>query len=100
MIDSLLSDWRYYMQSHEYKTHKMRSNRDRDDDTATQQRKLKFKCKRLRDQWRQARRDDVNITAGKLNDYELSWSRYYLLNQYRSTELSRKLDAATKTWIR
>ena len=96
MLDSLLSDWREYMESNEYKKHKKRCSRERDDDTATQQRKLKFKCRRLRDQWRQARRDDVSISAGKLSEDELSWSRYHLLKQYRSDELSRKLDAATK----
>ena len=56
---------------------------------------MKFKCRRLRDQWRQARRDDGSISAGKLSEDELSWSRYHLLQQYRSNELTRKLDAAT-----
>ena len=96
MLDSLLSDRLDYMESNEYKKHKMRCSRERDDDTAAQQRTLKFKCTRLRNQWRQARRDDMSISAGNLNAYELSWSRYHLLNQYRSDELSRKLDAATR----
>ena len=95
MLDSLLSEWRNYMESDEYKTHKERCSRASDNDTATQQRKMKFKCMRLRDQWRQARRDDRSIFAGKLREDELSWSRQHLLQQYRSNELTRKLDAAT-----
>ena len=70
--------------------------RDRDADTVAQERKLKFRCWRLRDQFRQARADDRNIANGKLHENDLSWSRYQLLQKFRSNELSRELDAATK----
>ena len=95
MLDSLLSDWRKYMESDDYKKHKARCSRDRDEDTVAQQKKLRFKCIRLREQWRQARKDDDNIFAGKLSEDEMSWSRWQLLKSYRSEELGRKLDALT-----
>ena len=96
MLDRLLSDWRDYMESKEYRDHKERSSRARDSDTATQQRKRKFKCLCLRQQWRQARKDDQSISDGMLTEDELSWSRRHLLQQFRSNELTSKLDAATR----
>ena len=84
------------MESKEYRDHKERSSRARDSDTATQQRKRKFKCLCLRQQWRQARKDDQSISDGMLTEDELSWSRRHLLQQFRSNELFSKLDAATK----
>ena len=83
------------MESKEYQDHKERSSLACDNDTATQQRKMKFKCLRLRQQWRQARKDDQSISDGMLTEDELSWSRRHLLQQFRSNELARKLDAAT-----
>ena len=84
------------MQSDEYQKHKERSSRERDADTATQQRALKFKAKRLRDQYRQARNDHANISVGRLTENALSWFRRNQLQQFRSGELTLKLDAATR----
>ena len=83
------------MQSDDYQRHKERSNRDRDADTATRQRALNFKAKRLREQYRQARNDHANISVGRLTEDALSWFRRNQLQQYRSGELVRKVDAAT-----
>ena len=83
------------MQSDAYKTQRLRNSLDRDADTVAHQRRLKVKCWRLRDQCRQARRNANAISAGKLSEGDLSWSRWELLKQYRSNELTLKLDAAT-----
>ena len=68
---------------------------DRDPGTVVHQRHLKFRCWRLRDQFRQARADDKNIAKGQLNENDLSYSRYQLLQKYRSNDLARELDEAT-----
>ena len=95
-LDSLLREWQTYMQSPGYRAHVQRTDRARDAHVADEQRAAKFECHRLRNQLRRARKDDCDINEGKLDVNSMSWRRWEVLQEFRSGELARKTDEATR----
>ena len=95
-LDSLLREWETYMRSPVYLAHVQRTDRARDAHVADEQRAAKFECHRLRNQLRRARKDDCDINEGKLDVNSMSWRRWEVLQEFRSGELARKTDEATR----
>ena len=95
-LDSLLREWETYMRSAEYLSHVQRTDRALDAHLADEQRAAKFEFDRLRNQLLRAHKDDRDIKEGKLDVNSLSWRRREVLEDFRSRELARKTDKATR----
>lgn len=93
MVDTLLDEWKAYMESPEYLDERERSRRDRPQQDKDAEVAMKYKVHRLRHQMRRAKMLERQLQRG--SNRLLSSFDQTLFEWYKDGHLARELDEAT-----
>ena len=93
MVDTLLDEWKAYMESREYLDERERSRRDRPQQDKDAEVAMKYKVHRLRHQMRRAKMLERQLQRG--SNRLLSSFDQTLFEWYKDGHLARELDEAT-----
>ena len=94
MVDTLLRQWRGYMDSTEYTEERERARRDRSEEDKQDEVEAKVKVHSLRHQRRRCRLLDKKLKEGTLR--EVPYSQQDLYARFLDGSLDQEIDEATK----